>query len=266
MAMNGMTDLRDALSWWEGAELFGGCTAIVAQRDVTRDGTLLAGQTWDLGTDNMPFVVAVRRAPTSGPRSVCLTTVGCLPFLGVNEHGLVVGTTNLRTHDARPGIVYVTVIDRALRSRSVAEAVDRVATSPRAGAHFFYLADAEGSAAAVECTARRLDCLDVMGGVFVHTNHCLVPAHVSMDIDEANASSRARRVRLTTLAEEQRGSLNVDALRSFFADLDGGSLSICRDDFDGTSTNAAAVLCPETRTLFACHGLPTTAPWVELCV
>jgi len=265
MAMNGMTDLRDALSWWEGAELFGGCTAILAQRDVTSDGTLLAGQTWDLGTDNMPFVVAVRRAPTAGPRSICLTTVGCLPFLGVNEHGLVAGTTNLRTRDARPGVVYVSVIDQALRSKRVAEAIERVGMSPRSGAHFFYLADAEGSAAALECTARRLDRLDVVGGAFVHTNHCLVPEHVSMDVDAASASSEARRARMTALAENRRGSLDVCALKSFFADCDGGPLSICRDDIEGTSTNAAAILCPEKRSLIACHGLPTSAPWVELC-
>ena len=37
MTMNGMTDLRDALSWWEGGELFGGCTSIIAQNDVTRE-------------------------------------------------------------------------------------------------------------------------------------------------------------------------------------------------------------------------------------
>jgi len=265
MAMNGMTDLRDALSWWEGGELFGGCTAIVAQRDVTLGGKLLAGQTWDLGTDNMPFVVAVRRSPASGPRSVCLTTAGCLPFLGVNEAGVAVGTTNLRTRDARPGVVYVTLIDRALRSRSVAEAVGSVATSPRAGAHFFYFADAAGAAAALECTAKRVDSVDVMGGVFVHTNHCLVPAHVGMDVDEANTSSKARRVRMTALAEARRGALDVEALKSFFADRDAGPLAICRDNIDGTSTNAAAILCPETRTLFACHGLPTTASWVELC-
>lgn len=266
LAMNGLTDLRDALSWWEGSELFGGCTSILAQRDAIREGRVLCGQTWDLGTDNMPFFVAVRRTPTSGPPSVCLTIAGCLPFLGVNEAGLAVGTTNLRTDDARPGVVYVTLIDRALRSRTVAEAVRSMSPSPRAGGHFFYLADASGSAAALECAARRHHAVDVIGGVFVHTNHCLASEHVAIDVDAANASSQARLGRMRALAEEASGSLDSDALKTFFADASAGALAICRDDIDGTSTNAAAILSPETRTLLACHGLPTSAPWTALGV
>ena len=265
VAMNGLTDLRDVLSWWDGGELFGGCTSIVAQADVTRDGRLLAGQTWDLGTDNMPFVVAVRRAPTSGPSSICLTIAGCLPFLGVNDAGLAVGTTNLRTRDARPGVVYVTLIDLALRARSVAEAVRSIGPAPRAGGHFFYVADASGSAVALECTAMDLHATNVRSGVFVHTNHCLAAAHAPLDIDAANPSSRARLHRMTTLANGARGALDSEALKAFFADTSTGSLAICRDDIDGTSTNAAAVLSPETRTLHACQGLPSRAPWVELC-
>jgi isopenicillin-N N-acyltransferase-like protein len=85
MVLNGLTDLRDALSWWRGGELFGGCTAVVAQSDATREGRLLCGQTWDLGTDNMPYVLAVRRKPRSGLRSIGLTIAGGLPFLGINE-------------------------------------------------------------------------------------------------------------------------------------------------------------------------------------
>lgn len=223
MAMNGMTDLRDALSWWEGPpDLFGGCTAVVAQRDRTRDGELLAGQTWDLGTDNKPFVMAVRRAPSSGLRSVCLTTAGCLPFLGVNEAGVAVGTTNLRTRDARPGIVYLTLIDRALRAKSATEAIRSIGPSPRAGGHFFYVTDASRIAIALECTARRFHVTNVSSSVFVHTNHCLVDEPRSLDVDESNPSSHVRLRRMTLLAETSKGPLDPDALRSFFGDTSSG--------------------------------------------
>jgi isopenicillin-N N-acyltransferase like protein len=265
MAMNGLTDLRDALSWWEGsADLFGGCTAIVAQCDRPHGSELLAGQTWDLGTDNKPFVLAVRRTPTSGLRSVCLTTAGCLPFLGVNEAGVAVGTTNLRTRDARPGVVYVTLIDRALRARNVEDALRSIGPSPRAGGHFFYVVDASGGAAAIECTARRHHTTSIVSSVFVHTNHCLVSDHQPLDVDEANASSHVRLRRMTLLAETSRRPLDPETLKSFFGDTSAGPLAICRDDIEGTSTNAAAILRPKKRTLLACHGLPTHATWVEL--
>jgi len=264
MVLNGLTDLRDALSWWRGGELFGGCTAIVAQSDATRAGRMLCGQTWDLGTDNMPYVLAVRRKPSSGLRSIGLTVAGGLPFLGINEAGLAVGTTNLRTRDAQAGVVYVSLIDRGLRSRTAKEALKAMSAPPRAGGHFFYMADALGTAVALECTAKRHAAREVTRGVFVHANHCLEPDHHEIDVDAAHPSTQARQRQMTALAEQAVGTLDEEALKSFFADTSGVPVAICRDDVDGTSTNAAAIFAPEQGALLACHGLPSHAPWVEL--
>jgi isopenicillin-N N-acyltransferase like protein len=264
MVLNGLTDLRDALSWWRGGELFGGCTAIIAQSEATRAGRLICGQTWDLGTDNTPYVVAVRRKPHSGLRSVGLTVAGGLPFLGMNEAGLAVGTTNLRTRDAQAGVVYVSLIDRGLRSRTASDALAAMSAPLRAGGHFFYVADALGRAVALECTAQRHAVRQVTQGVFVHTNHCLKPEHHDVDVDAAHPSTQARHRRMTALAAQALGTLDEKTLKSFFADTSGESLAICRDDVDGTSTNAAAIFVPEEGTLLACHGLPSHAPWVEL--
>jgi isopenicillin-N N-acyltransferase-like protein len=264
VVLNGLTDLRDALSWWRGGELFGGCTAIVAQSDSTRAGRLLCGQTWDLGTDNMPYVLAVRRKPRSGLRSVGLTVAGGLPFLGINEAGLAVGTTNLRTRDARAGVVYVSLIDRGLRSRTAQDALTAMSEPPRAGGHFFYVADALGSAVALECTAQRHAAREVTRGVFVHANHCLEPDHREVDVDATHPSTLARQRQMTALAEQAVGALDEEALKSFFANTSGVPVAICRDDVDGTSTNAAAIFDPENGVLLACHGLPSHAPWVEL--
>jgi len=237
MVLNGLTDLRDALSWWRGGELFGGCTAIVAQSDATRDERLLCGQTWDLGTDNMPYVLAVRRMPRSGLRSVGLTVAGSLPFLGINEAGLAVGTTNLRTRDAQPGVIYVSLIDRALRSRTACEALAAMSAPRRAGGHFFYVADALGSAVALECTAQRHAARELTYGVFVHANHCLMPEYREIDVDASHPSTQARQRQMTALAENAVGKLDAEALKLFFADTSGVPVAICRDDVDGTSTN-----------------------------
>lgn len=264
MALNGLTDLRDVLSWWGGAELFGGCSALVAQRDATAARQLLCGQTWDLGTDNQPFVVALRRRPAQGPPSVCLSISGSLPFLGINAHGVAVGTTNLRTRDAQPGVVYVTPIDRALRARSAPEAARSMKSVPRAGGHFFYVADGSGSAYALECTAQRELTSQLTEGIFAHTNHCLAQAHHPIDVDGDNPSSQARLRQLTALAEGQRGALDAAAFQRFFSDTSAGALAICRDDLEGTSTNAAAIFAPHRGSMLACLGVPSRARWVEL--
>jgi hypothetical protein len=50
----------------------------------------------------------------------------------------------------------------------------------------------------------------------------------------------------------------IDAafLRDCYADAAGGSLAICRRGWDGISTNAAAVMTPETGELWGCAGIP----------
>jgi isopenicillin-N N-acyltransferase like protein len=264
MALNGLTDLRDVLSWWSGAELFGGCSAIVAQRDTTAERQLLCGQTWDLGTDNQPFVVGLRRRPDQGPASVCLSISGSLPFLGINAEGVAVGTTNLRTRDAQPGVVYVTPIDRALRARSAVAAVRSMRAVPRAGGHFFYVADGTGAAYALECTARRELTSELTRGIFVHTNHCLAQDHHPLDVDGDNPSSQARLHQLQALAEREHGTLDAAAFQRFFRDTSAGVLAICRDDVEGTSTNAAAIFSPHRGAMLACVGLPSRAGWFEL--
>ena len=107
MALGGLTDLRDTLAWGGDPEMTGGCTSFIVGRDASAEGRPLCGQTWDLATDNQPFVVAVHRRPLAGPQTWCVTTVGCLSLMGMNEHGIAVGTTNLRTLDARVGVPYL---------------------------------------------------------------------------------------------------------------------------------------------------------------
>jgi isopenicillin-N N-acyltransferase-like protein len=262
MALNGLTDLRDALSWWRGGELFGGCSVVVAQGDVTTTRRTLCGQTWDLSTDNGPFVVVVRRRPRGEPESMGLAVAGGLPFLGMNELGLSVGTTNLRTRDARPdGVVYVSLIDRALRCETSTQAADSLSGPRRAGGHSFWVVDAAGAALALECTARSSTESWVRRGFFVRTNHCLTPEFRSLDVDAAHPSTTTRLRRLTTLCSASRGSLDVGGLQRIFADRHDEPWSICRDDFEGTSTNAAAVMEPDARRMHVCVGLPGRTAW-----
>jgi isopenicillin-N N-acyltransferase-like protein len=263
LAMNGLTDLRDALAWGGPLESAGGCTAFVVQRDRSADGRLWAGQTWDLGTDNQPYVVAVQRRPERGPETWCVTTVGCLSLMGMNAEGVAIGTTNLRTIDAGPGVPYLGLIHRALAEGSAAAAAASIARAPRAGGHAYTVVDRAGEAFAVECSARRSRTFALRGGFHVHTNHCQVPEHQALEADIPYASSRARLARMQELL---RAAERIDGpfLEACLADRANGTLAICRDGFEGISTNAALVVCPEAGLLRACHGLPSRGGWVSL--
>ncbi len=263
MAMNGLTDLRDALAFAGPFEAAGGCTAFIVHRDRSANGHLWAGQTWDLGSDNQPYVVAVHRKPAEGPETWCVTTVGCLSLMGINAEGVAIGTTNLRTVDAGPGVPYLSVIHRALAAPSAAAAAALIARAPRAGGHAYTVVDRSGDAFAIECSARRSTTIAVRGGFHVHTNHCQLPEQRALEAQLPYASSHARLARMQELL---RGTERIDGafLESCLADRANGKLAICRDDFDGISTNAALVVCPEGPQLRVCHGQPAREPWLDL--
>jgi isopenicillin-N N-acyltransferase-like protein len=264
LAMNGLTDLRDVLAWGGPLESLGGCSAFVVAGDFTANGKLLCGQTWDLATDNMPYVVAVHRRPSDGPSTWCLTTVGCLSLIGLNEHGIACGTTNIRTTNSRPGVTYLSLIHKALCQTTLAAAREAITDSQRAGAHFYYLADATGHALAIECTPEHADVIEIELGAYVHTNHCRIPAHQAIEGNTPSASSHARQDRLERLIAEDCGTADLDAAKRWLSDRENGENAISRTDYEGISSNGAVVMEPESGTIHVGHGPPHATSWVDL--
>lgn len=272
LAMNGLTDIRDVLAWSGTLEALGGCSAYLVPGAQTVSGKLLCGQTWDLATDNMPHVLCVHRRPSEGPQTWTLTTSGCLSLIGLNEHGIAVGTTNVRTTDARPGVTYLSIIHKALSAQTLEQAEAAVVgdadSGPvqRAGAHFYYLGDGQGRALALECTPFLAERVEVSESAYVHTNHCLVPAHVEVEGNTPSTSSHARQARLEQLIAEASagGSADLDASKAWMGDRANGAKAISRTDFDNISTNGAVVMEPESGTIHVCHGPPHDAQWLDL--
>jgi hypothetical protein len=58
--------------------------------------------------------------------------------------------------------------------------------------------------------------------------------------------------------------IDLACLERALADGENGKLAICRDDFEGISTNAALIASPDGGLLRACQGLPSRAGWVDL--
>ena len=150
-----------------------------------------------------------------------LTTAGCLSLSGMNEDGLCVGTTNVRGTDAGAGVGYLSIIHKALSSDSHDAAVSCVTEAPRASGHFYYIADAEGQATALECTGTRLHQERVEQGVYVHCNHCLIADNAVMEGNKPTASSLERTTRLDDFRENGTDN-TVESAKTFLANTEGG--------------------------------------------
>ena len=265
IAMNGLTDLRDVLTWPAPPGSLDECTAFIAQKNLTGGLGVLCGQTWDLATDNLPFMVLVRRTPDVGPRTASLTTMGCLSLIGMNSAGVCIGNTNISTSDSRPGVMYLSTIHKALSCERFEDAVSAVTSSPRVGAHYFYLASRGGEAVALECSATTHARQDIVEGAYSHTNHCLVPANKNIETRIPSESTLTRVGRMMSLMLDAP-TVDVSLLKAALADEHGRAdgVAICVNDRDGLNTNGAAILDPERLEMWVCEGNPTPGGWEKI--
>lgn len=262
-----MTDVRDILAYPIGEAGGEGCSTVLIPGGHTRDGKLMAGQTWDLNPEDLEYVIAVHRVPADGVETWSVTCAGALTLMGMNQHGLAVGTNNIKVRGAGPGAGYLSLLHRAVRCRSVADAARLVAEAPRAAAHVYWFADATG-AVELECSRDRAVPRSLETTPLWRTNHCLDDLHRAREGEPPLSTSTARFSRVGALLEEARarGGVDVEALRALFADRADGVDSICRlpEDGTGSATNACMVAIPEVRALWACRGPAPRGRWQTL--
>jgi isopenicillin-N N-acyltransferase-like protein len=159
------------------------CTAIVAG---TASGAYL-GQTWDMHGSAAPFVtmlhVPARIARDAQgedralPEAWLLSIAGCLGMAGMNAHGVGVTINNLKSEDARLGLVWPALVRRVLCERTAEAGRDAVTAAPLGSGHHYLVADArrafgiETSGTLAEVWAEAD--LSVPDSGFHHENHCL---------------------------------------------------------------------------------------------
>lgn len=259
-----MTDVRDILVLGTISAESEGCTTAHAGRERSATGTVIAAQTWDLNPTDLDYVVAVHRRPSAGPQTWSITCAGCPSLVGMNEHGVAVGTTNIKTHGSRVGIPYLSLLHRMLAAPSRAQAEQVLVSAPRAAAHTYWIADADG-VTDLECTATDAVRRETgRAGFLTRTNHCLDAAHAALEGEPATASSRKRLARAQELLSA--GGVTIGKMRDLFADRRDGVDSINRfaEDGQGTSTNACIIAEPAQRKLHACRGSADRGVWIEL--
>jgi isopenicillin-N N-acyltransferase like protein len=149
------------------------CTAIVA---ATAEGGVLA-QTWDMHGSAAPFVIALHLpAVGEGPEAWMLSIAGCLGMAGMNRHGVGITINNLKSDDARVGLVWPALVRRVLTTKSAEAARNEVIRAPLGSGHHYLVADAarafgiETSGTLSEVWAQAD--LRAPGSGFHHENHC----------------------------------------------------------------------------------------------
>jgi isopenicillin-N N-acyltransferase-like protein len=261
-ATTNMTDVRDVLLLpaTPGDE---GCTSMLVPASGTRSGQVLVAQTWDLNPTDLDFVVAVHRRPTRGPETWSVTCAGALSLTGMNAEGVAVGTTNIKTRRSRVGVGYLSLLHRAIRAGSAAEARELIAGAPRAAAHTYWLADATG-ALELECDPGRVIERRADARALARTNHCLGDGMRELEGEAPTVSSQKR---LAKAEGWLRGTpQDVSTVQALMRDRSDGVDSINRytEDGQGTTTNACLVAVPERLELWACRGPADRGAWVQL--
>lgn len=257
-----MTDVRDVLLL-PSPKHDEGCTSLLVPASLSRSAQVIVGQTWDLNPTDLDFVVAVHRRPLHGPETWSVTCAGALSLTGMSAAGVAVGTTNIKTRRSRLGVGYLSLLHRAIRTRSAAEARSLVSAAPRAAAHTYWLADAEG-ATELECDPdtvieRRADTQPL-----ARTNHCLSDTMREAEGEAPTASSQKRLARASETL--RAGDHDVASLQALMRDRSDGVDSINRytEDQQGTTTNACLIAIPARLELWACRGPADRGHWRQL--
>jgi isopenicillin-N N-acyltransferase-like protein len=260
-----MTDVRDILILPDNMETIEdeGCTAALVPPEKTREGSALQGQTWDLNGPDVDYVIALHRMPDDGPETWTVTCAGCQTLMGMNEHGISVGTTNLKTKGAKVGIPYLSVLHLALKQPTLASASAVLETAPVAGSHSYWVGDKD-QAIEWERSPQRADCRSTKEGPVVRTNHCLFDANIALETD-LSPSTHQRFERMQTILTGS-GDHTVASLKQSFADRTDGPLSINRfmEDQSGAATNAVVVCNPLELEFWACRGQADRGDWIQL--
>ncbi len=268
MMCNGLTDIADAVLRQVqavGRADVGGCSAWMAAPDATKDGVVLAGQTWDMHKSAQQYVVVFRRRPKDGPATLGITTVGCLCLAGINEAGIAIGNNNLQPNDAGRGVIYLAMITHALAQNSLAAAVNAITGPRRCSGHNYYLAAGDGSLVNVETTAEAFEVVEPAGSFYVHTNHYLAEKLQRHELEQPSESSLYRLDRLGRRMYEHVGRIDIPTMMEMMADRSGrGACNICRSDpADASGTCASIIMSPAGGLIWATKGPPADNPFIQ---
>ena len=141
----------------------------------TADGSPLMAMCWYLDPALFPYLTLLRRIPTHGPSTLCLTLAGLGPIAGLSEAGIAVARNELRVSDGVEGLFTSHLLSAMLSSPSFEDVQRRANTGPRQGGAAIHGLSASGERFTNELSGQLSIRLNdpFMNAPRVHTNHAL---------------------------------------------------------------------------------------------
>ena len=260
-AATNMTDVRDVVLLPDvmPPDEDEGCTSILVPPNKLSNG--FYGQSWDLNPTDVDFIFALHRIPDQAPETWTVTCTGCMTLVGMNQYGVSVGTTNLKTWKSRVGVGYLSVLHKAINQDDFVSASEVCKTAPVAGAHSYWIGSTEGGVEWERSPDNAFQ-RNTQAGPVSRSNHCLFKEHQDREWIKPTLTSESRFQKAMHLLS-QTNHHSLDSLKSLFADRSDGIYSINRypEDGQGTSTNAVVITEPQNGILHGCRGSADRGDW-----
>jgi len=260
LIMNGFTDFVDVLHQ-HIVDDPGGCTAFMTSPGESPDKRGYLAQTWDMHTTATPYVLMLDLRPNTGPAVLTFTLNGCVGMIGMNDAGIAVGINNLYTSEGKKGVTWPFVVRKMLAQTDLNAAMAVLDSADLAGAHNYLVMGPDGTGYNVEAVPS-LRSVTPLESTYVHTNHCLEPALVSLErprSEPAHQSTVTRLSQAQTFLGNHKGKIDVDTLIELTRLQHGEGFSVCQTPVPGyeVESSGACVMSPGTREMWAVWGLPS---------
>lgn len=251
LIISSVTDFRDIAQDPEG------CTSMVL---TNTHNQIIGAQTWDLAQANLPYVIMIHEAPDQAPERWTLNCYGTPPLMGMNEHGVAIGTTNIKTRDIGDGLGYVHLIDIALNGKTARSSVEKFRFLPRMASHTYWVVDSKDGFQ-IDTGHQFYQNFAYQDEPLVRTNHPIVEPLKNLQLEHPSLSSLMRKTQAENLLTNTPH--NIHDIINILGDRHHGSESISRliSDNTGITTNACFVADPTHKEIWACRGPAQQGEW-----
>ncbi len=208
---------------------FKGCTDLVVNGDIARDGNVLAAHNEDWSSDAQDLVVLLHAKPKGKPEFFATAYAGILPSCGMNSSGVSLTGNALSPNDMRIGIPMIFPVRRVLEAKRIGDAIEWAMPPERASSFNNIVTDRNGEIYSLEGSATDCAYLYAVDGYMVHTNHYTSPKMERFESEPNSLScSRFRYNRALRLLEDQLGDVTAESLKTILRDHVNRPGSICR--------------------------------------
>ncbi len=218
----------------EGTDEDHECTTAAILGEATANGHTLMAQNWDQNGECQPNTVVIEQHIPGEPALLFVTEAGILFRHGMNDAGVGVVGNALRTNRERRadrGTGSHIARRRALRHRTLADALRTLVETPRAHSGNHILAEAGGGAVDIEGVPGQAFEVHPVDGIVVHSNHFLNP-EAQRALDDRGPRSHPdtlyRDGRLRAGLAARHGAITAQDVRAALQDHHGYPVSVCR--------------------------------------